>query len=1059
MIKLETSTKPQLTIMKKDRYNYWRSSFVRIRALLLAGILWLGFVSTLFAQKTNVYSGVVTDKQGETMPGVSIVIKGTTEGTLSDINGAFSFKSANATETLVFSFVGKMKQEVQATAGVPLKIVLQDENVDLEGIVVIGYGTQKKSVVTGSIGSVKAKDLENVQITRIEQALQGRTSGVTVTSSSGSPGAGSTVRIRGTTSINNSDPLYVVDGVPIMGGIDYLNSGDIESIEVLKDAASAAIYGTRAASGVIIVTTKRGKSGSLLVNYNAYIGTQAPAHKLDLLDATQYATLQNESATNANQAEPFENPESLGAGTDWQSTIFNNSAGIQSHELSISGGNDKSTFYSSLGYFNQEGVVASSISNYKRVNIRINSTHNLKSWLRFGENFSFTHTKSQGSLNTNSEYGGPLSSAVNLDPVTLEVITDPKVADTTPYSDFPVVRDAEGNPYGISKYVGQEMSNPSAYIATRQGNFDWGDNLVGNAYFELEPLKGLKFKSDLGGKMSFWGSESFSPVSYLNTSSYTTNNSFSRNTSKGFTWNFENTLSYTRSFGDHDLTLLAGTSAFVDQSQGIGFTKRNLPVNTFDEASMNFNATHDNIDGYGWESAQHKVSSIFGRVIYNYKEKYLLTGIVRRDGSSKFGSNNKYGIFPSASVGWVASREGFWPKNDVVNFLKIRGSYGVTGNDNIDDFLYLARIDGGRYYTFGEDVLTQGYSPSAPANPDLKWEETSQANVGFEATLLKDITLVFDLYSKNTTGMLRQVIIPNYVGAEAPPWGNIAAMTNKGVEIELGYHKMLGPVDFKISGNTSYLKNEVTDLGTVEYYEMTGFQSSNYQLQRMAVGHPYGSFYGFQMLGIFQNQAEVNYHKDKDGNKIQPNAKPGDIIWADLNEDGKITADDRTFIGDPTPTWTYGITMNVIYKGFDLMFFGQGVSGNDVYNGLRRLDIPMANWTSEAMGRWTGEGTSTTFPRLINGDPNKNFANPSAFYLTSGAYFRIKVLQIGYTIPKPVLEKIGIQQLRIYLSSNNLATFTKYTGFDPEIGGGSYGVDRGVYPQARSFMGGVNLTF
>ena len=307
--------------------------------------------------------------------------------------------------------------------------------------------------------------------------------------------------------------------------------------------------------------------------------------------------------------------------------------------------------------------------------------------------------------------------------------------------------------------------------------------------------------------------------------------------------------------------------------------------------------------------------------------------------------------------------------------------------------------------------------------------------------------------------MLRRKAIPSYVGAEDDPWANVAAMTNKGAELEIGYHKMLGPVDFKISGNTSYLKNEVTDLGTVEYYEMTGFQSSNYQLQRMSVGQPYGSFYGFQMLGIFQNNAEINYHKDKNGNKIQPDAKPGDIIWADLDGDGKITPDDRTFIGDPTPTWTYGLTLNAAFKGFDLMVFGQGVSGNDVYNGLRRLDIQSANWTSEAMDRWTGEGTSTTFPRLINGDPNKNFANPSAFYLSNGAYFRIKVLQVGYTFPKALLEKAGLQQLRIYVSSNNLATFTKYTGFDPEIGGGSFGVDRGVYPQARSFMGGVNLTF
>jgi len=1038
---------------------------MRSKALLLTGILWLGISSMLFAQNNHVFSGVVADKQGETIPGVSIVIKGTNNGTSTDIDGKFSLSSNQPTEILVFSFVGKIKQEIQAVAGIPLKIVLEDETIDLEGVVVVGYGTQKKSVVTGAISSVKAKDLENVQITRIEQALQGRTSGVTITSSSGQPGAGSTVRIRGTTSINDSDPLYVVDGVPVdNGGIDYLNSSDIESIEVLKDAASAAIYGARAASGVILVTTKKGHEGKMQVNYNAYFGTQAPAKKLELLNASEYVLLQNEAAKNAGQTEPFGDPETYGEGTDWQSTIFNNSAGIQNHELSVTGGNAVSTFYTSLGYFDQEGVVASSISNYKRLNLRINSNHQVKPWLRFGQNLGYSHIKSQGSLNTNSEYGGPLSSAVNLDPITLTVITDPNEANSPPYSNQPVVRDDNGNPYGISKYVGQEMTNPLAYIQTHQGNYGWSDNFVGNIFAEIEPVKGLKLKSDFGAKLAFWGGESFSPVSYQNASSSTAINSFSKDKNQGFRWNWENTASYNRSFGSHNLTGLLGISAFVENSNGLGMTYQNLPVNSFEQASMNFSTVADQRDGYGWESADHKVSSLFARVLYNYEEKYLFTGIIRRDGSSRFGSNNKYGVFPSASIGWVASREGFWPENEVVNLLKIRGSYGVTGNDNIGDFQYLSTIGGGRNYTFGNDSYTIGYSPNAPSNPDLKWEETSQTNIGFEATLLRNITLVFDWYSKNTTGMLQPIILPSYVGVAGSPTGNVASMTNKGVELELGYHKIIGAVDFKVSGNASYLQNEITDLGTVEYRTGANFQSSDYELTRNMVGHPIGSFYGFQILDIFQTQAEVNYHKDENGNKIQPNAKPGDFKFADLSgpdgvPDGKITADDRTFIGDPTPTWSYGATINASYKGFDLLFFGQGVAGNDVYNGLRRLDIAKANWTTDALGRWNGEGTSNDFPRLINGDPNKNFSSPSNFYLTSGAYFRIKTLQLGYTIARSVVEKIGIQQIRIYLSSNNLATFTKYTGFDPEIGGGSYGIDRGVYPQARSFIAGLNVSF
>jgi len=1051
--------------MKKNPYNSPRSHTMRSRVLLLTGILWLGVTSMLFAQNTYSYSGTVTDKQGETVPGVSVYVKGTVGGTLTDINGAFSIKTSKSTEVLVFSFIGMMKQEILATAGIPVMVTLEDESVGLEGIVVIGYGSQKKSVVTGAITSVKAKDLENVQITRIEQALQGRTSGVTITSSSGQPGSGSTVRVRGITSINNSDPLYVVDGVPITGGIDYLNSGDIESIEVLKDAASAAIYGTRAASGVILVTTKKGKSGRFTVNYNAYFGTQAPAHKLNLLNATEYATLQNEAAYNQNPngKVPYPNPESYGEGTDWQSLIFNNSAGIQNHELSISGGNDKSTFYSSLGYFNQEGVIASSISNYNRINLRFNSAHQINSWLRFGNNFGYSHIKSQGSLNTNSEFGGPLSSAINLDPLTSAIVYDPVLANDSLYIGHRVVRDSYGNPYGIDTIVTQEMTNPLAYIQTKQGNYGWSDNMVGNIYAEVEPIKGLKFKSDLGLKLAYWGDVNFYPEVYLNSSTSTSPNSFAKSNSKGFTWNFENTVSYTKSINVHNFTLLAGTSAFVESSEGIGFSVSNLPVNTFDSVSMEFPDLPETRDGYAWEGTNHKVSSLFGRLTYNYDERYLFTGIVRRDGSSRFGQNNKFGVFPSASLGWVISREGFWAKNEIVNFLKLRASYGVVGNDNIPDFLYLARIVGGRNYTFGDDNYTLGYSPAAPANPDLKWEETSQSNIGFEATFLKDITLVFDIYNKNTTGMLRPIILPGYVGVSDAPYGNVASMTNKGVELELSYHKVVGELDFRVSGNGSYLKNEITDLGTREYTAEAGFQASNYELTRNIVGSPIGSFYGFEILDIFQTTADVNAYSIEDANgiskKIQPNAKPGDFRYADLNGDGKIDGEDRTVIGDPTPTWTYGITINATFKGFDLMVFGQGVGGNDVFNGLRRLDMPNANWTDAALGRWTGEGTSNSFPRLVNGDPNKNFSNPSSFYLTSGDYFRIKTLQIGYNIPVDLLKKVGMQQLRVYVSSNNLYTMTKYPGYDPEIGGGSFGIDRGVYPQARTFTGGLSVTF
>jgi TonB-linked SusC/RagA family outer membrane protein len=502
---------------------------------------------------------------------------------------------------------------------------------------------------------------------------------------------------------------------------------------------------------------------------------------------------------------------------------------------------------------------------------------------------------------------------------------------------------------------------------------------------------------------------------------------------------------------------LIGTSAWTEQYIGVNATYSNLPVNTFDEASMIWKVKASEKLGGGWETPMHKVSSVFARLIYNYNEKYLFTGVIRCDGSSRFGSNNKYGYFPSASIGWVASRENFWPENKVVTFAKIRGSYGVNGNDNILDFGYISTVSGGRNYTLGQDNYIIGYSPDAPPNPDLKWEETSQLNIGLEATFFNDLTMSFDWLNKKTTGMLQKIILPLYVGT-GNPVGNVGSMSNKGVELELAYHKKIGEFDMKVSGNVSYLKNEITDLGTQDFLTVATFQASGYEISRNQVGHPYGAFYGFKVIDIFQSLSKVQAYVDKNGNMIQPNAQAGDFKFEDINGDGKIDEKDRTFIGDPTPTWSYGATVNLAFKGFDLMIFGQGVAGNDVFNGLRRLDIPTANWTSDALGRWTGPGTSSDYPRLVAGDPNGNFSKPSTFFLTSGAYFRVKTIQLGYTLPKALVSKLGMEQLRFYVTANNLLTFTKYKGYDPEIGGNSYGIDRGVYPQARAFMIGLSVT-
>lgn len=1029
-------------------------------------VILFSFAAVLSAQNVTLTGQVMDKNTGETLPGANILLVGSTMGTVTDIDGNYTIELPAGVQEIEASYVGftPLRQTITLTSGQRnrLDFALVPLMLELSEFVVVGYGVQQKSVVTGAISSVKASDLENMPITRVEQALQGRTSGITIAASSGQPGASSTVRVRGTTSINVSDPLYVIDGVPIdIGGLDYLNTADIESIEVLKDAASAAIYGTRAANGVILVTTRKGKTGEeapMRINYNGYIGTQSPAKKLDLLNAQNYAMLRNEANANAELPPVFLQPDTLGEGTDWQDAIFNDNAFIQNHELSISGGSKKSAYYTSFGYYDQEGIVASSISRYKRLSLRLNTSHQINKYLRFGNNLGYSYINNKGSLNTNSEYGGPLASAINLDPVTPLVITDPDVANAPPYSTSPVVRDANGNPYAISQYVVQEMTNPLAYIATRQGNYGWSHNIVGNVFAELEPIKGLVFKSDIGFKLAFWGDESFTPVYYLNAATQVTQNNYYRSSNQGLMWNWENTASYTREVGLHSFTALFGLSAFVENSEGVSSRYYNLPVNTFEEASMNFSIVDTDKLAGGWEGPDHKISSIFARLNYDYDDKYLFTGIIRRDGSSRFGTNNKFGVFPSASAGWVVTKEEFWPVNDYVSFLKIRGSYGVNGNDNIRDFLYLATVSGGRNYTFFYENYVIGYSPNAPSNPDLQWEETSQANIGFEATLFSDFRIVFDLYSKKTTGMLDRFVLPEYVGAIEDPIANIASMTNKGVEVELSYRQQFGQVNLDLKGNFSYLKNEVTDLGTVEYRTGASFQSSSYEISRLQVGHPIGAFYGFEVLGIFQSNGDIANYVNEQGELIQPKAKPGDFKYADLNGDGVINSDDRTFIGDPTPTISYGFTIAADWKFLDLVIFAQGVSGNDIYNGLRRLDIPSANWTTDALGRWTGVGTSTTYPRLVTGDPNKNFSNPSTFHLSNGAYFRIKTIQLGYTLPKTASKKIGLQNLRVYVGANNLFTATKYAGFDPEIGGSSYGIDRGYYPQARSFLLGINLS-
>lgn len=1029
-------------------------------------ILFLFVMGSVLAQTKEV-TGTVLDDSGMPLPGANVLIKGTTAGTQTDFDGNFAIEAAPE-DVLVISYVGFKTLEVQVGDKQDLQINLTSDAAALEEVVVVGYGTQKKSVTTGAISSIKAESLEAVPNGRIEQALQGRASGVTIAQNSGQPGSSATVRVRGITTFNTyggNSPLWVVDGVIVdSGGIGYLNQQDIESIEVLKDAASLAIYGARAASGVILVTTKKGKKGLLSVNYTGAYGLSAPEKTVDLLNARQYAALMNEKSVAGGGPIVYPNLSVLGKGTDWQKAIFNDRAERESHEFSLSGGNDVSTYYASFGLLDQEGIVTSDISQYQKKSLRLNSSHQLSEMFKFGQTFGYTHQKNVGLGNTNSEYGGPLSSALNLDPITPIVVTDPAVANSGIYLNESVIRDENGNPYGISGPVGQEMTNPVAYTQTRLGNYNWSDDFVGNAYLEFKPIEQITLRSSIGGKIAYWGGEFFTPEYFLSSTVNTSVNSLSRNRNKGFAWNVENTLSYNDTFGKHDFTLLLGQGTYVDGiTSGTYTSYQDIPVDNYRDASFNYTIPQERITGSAYTGTEHRVISLFSRLNYNYDEKYLFTGIVRRDGSTNFGSNNKFGVFPSFSAGWVVSNEDFWGNNEYVNTLKLRGGYGITGNDAIKPYGYLALIGGGRNYTFGQDgsALVIGYSPDAPPNPDLKWEETSQLNIGADTRFFNYLTMTLEYYKKVTTGILQEVELPGYVGSTGLPVGNVADMENQGIELELGFNKTFGDFNFSASGNLTYIENEVTYLGQNKEFITTGlatFQSMG-PITRTQVGQPYNSFYGFKTAGIFQTVEEVNSYTGPAGNVIQPNAVPGDFRWVDTNNDGTITDDDKQFLGNPLPKFTFGLTLNMNYKNFDFMVFTQGATGNKIFQGLRRLDIQNANYSTKALGRWRGEGTSNDFPRLTDNDTNENFSRMSDFYLEDGDYLRIKLAQLGYTIPKHFVSDIGVQKMRFYVTGENLLTLTDYTGFDPEIGGDVLGIDRGYYPQARSFLIGANIQF
>ncbi|KGO84824.1 TonB-dependent receptor [Flavobacterium rivuli WB 3.3-2 = DSM 21788] len=1008
-----------------------------------------------FAQQ-KITGKVTSTEDGLGLPGVNIVEKGTSNGVSTDIDGNYQITAApNA--VLVFSFVGFGSQEIAVNNQSAINANLKPSASELNEIVVVGYGTQKRKVSTAATTVVSGKDLQQTNSIDATSALQGQSSGVSITQSSGQPGAGMVVNIRGAGTVGNATPLYVVDGVVVDNGIGYLDPSSIERIDVLKDASAAAIYGARAANGVILVTTKKGKEGKTTISFNSYTGFQETYKRLDLLNAGEFATIMNEARVNSGSAPLYTQEQINGMkSNNWQNELFNDGAMKQNHSLLISGGNDKATYNTGISYYGQDGIIGSqnNQSSYDRVTFTTNSTYNvIKDRFKIGENFSYANTKSRG-IADQGIYNNSIRGFLNTPPN---------------YATF-----NEDGSYGSSD-LSADISNPAGLLYYNNFKETRSNRFVANVFTDVIPVEGLTLRTSFGVDVYSDDYRAFTPQYELSTVSYNLLSTVNQTATNNFSWIWENTANYKKSFGKHNLDLLAGMSARERILKSAGASGKNLIFDDFDHAYLDnvTDPTQNTVSGTRYD---YNIASYFGRILYDYDNKYLLTATVRRDGSSEFGPNKRWAVFPSFSAGWNVDQESFFPKeNKVLQALKLRGSWGQNGNDQFSRrFAYMSTISSyDKNYHFGtgssELPLQVGASPDALNDPNLKWETSEQLDLGFDATLFTNFTLTFDYYDKKTKDWIVLKEVPEIAGALGP-YVNGGDISNKGFEIGLNYNTKFGD-DWRLTVNANFSKNknEVTRVATTNgiiYGESNLLFQGLDEMNRVQEGHPIGYFYGLQTAGIFQNQAEIDAYR-QGGNPIQPNAQPGDVRFVDRNGDGSITADDKTQIGDPNPDFHYGVNFQLNYKAFDLSVYTYGVGGNQIAYGVRDYSRPFNNYTTEIFDRWTTEGSSNTLPRVTYGtDANGNWTKFSDLYMKDGDFFRIKTVTLGCDIAK-LSKFVGdtFSQFRLYVSANNLYTFTKYPGLDPEVGFGNAnqswarGIDVGFYPQPRTYMMGLSVNF
>ena len=1027
-------------------------------------LLW----TTSICAKT-VTGKVLSASDNEPLLGATVIVQGKQGGSVTDLDGNFSIE-ANDGQTLVVSYIGFITQRVKVN-GDNLVIKLEEEANSLNDVVVIGYGVQKKKLVTGANINVKGDDIAKLNTSNPLQALQGQTPGMTIISQSGQPGSGLKVNIRGMGTINGSDPLYIIDG--IRGDIASLNPADIESIDVLKDAASAAIYGSQSANGVVLITTKSGKEGRAVVSFDGYVGWQNKPRSVKMLNAHEYMTILDEQAINSGK-QPYDwsayksiyNADGSVVDTDWVDQMFRKNAQTGSYNIGVTGGSKTGNYALTLGYMNQEGIVGGKdVSNYERYNFRVNSDWQVKPWLKIGEQVSFIYTKNRG-VSVGNAYNNTLKGAFGMSPL------------------VPVYgKNNYKSPYLNTKFMDwqdvQAMGNPYGLMMTNTNNENNAARFSANVYADAEWLKDLHFRTVVGYEYYSSDYRNFTPIYEFSDYSRNINQTrVSQNASHNHQLTWTNTLSYSWKWKAHSLNALVGTEAYQFSGIGVGAGQGKLKSG-FDDWSHAYisngtaSSPEDGLSASGAPALKQRMFSYFGRAGWNWKETYMLNATLRADASSKFARGNRWGYFPSVSAGWLVSNERFWkPIANVLDYFKLRVSWGQVGNQNIGDLMFVSPITtAGVYYLFGNQYGAAAQAPfygayeSRLANEKVKWETSEQIDLGFDARAIDGrLNINFDWYYKTTKDWLVVAPILATAGTGAP-YINGGDVKNTGVEVGLSWSDRIGKdLHYYVNINGAYNHNEVgnipTEDGIIHGTDGNGqLYDNSTEFYRASNGRPIGYFWGYKTAGVFQNQQDINDWIASGNGVLQSDVQPGDVKYYDIDHNGVINDADKVNLGNGMPDFTYGFTLGFDYKGFDFNVTANGMVGNDVVQAYRNVGTKTANYTTEVLSRWTGEGTSNKYPRVTENNINWQFSD---LFIHDGSFLRVSNITLGYDFVR-ILKTQLFSQARLYFQIQNALTFTKYNGMDPEIGYGvnswASGIDLGYYPRPRTILVGVNLKF